>query len=89
MALLIFGIGQAEPDDTLNSMTSLGLEFQLIGSETDYENATTEVTVDIKNSVEEFVEKVEMIFEDEDKAFALEMLGSIYDPETQEPLFEQ
>ena len=87
MALLIFGIGQAEPDDTLNSMTSLGLEFELISSETDFENAHTEVTVDTNISVKEFVEKVEKIFED--KAFALEMLGSIYDPETQEPVFEQ
>ena len=87
MALLIFGIGQAEPDDTLNSMTSLGLEFKVISSETDFENAHTECTIEISISVQEFVEKVEKIFED--KPFDLEMLGSVYDPETQESVFEQ
>ena len=34
---LILGIAQAEPDDTLNTMKNLGLEFELISSETDFE----------------------------------------------------
>ena len=34
---LILGIAQAEPDDTLNTMKKLGLEFELISSETDFE----------------------------------------------------
>ena len=36
---LILGIAQAEPDDTLNTMKNLGLGFELISSQTDYEIA--------------------------------------------------
>jgi hypothetical protein len=81
---LILGIAQAEPDDTLNTMKKLGLEFELISSETDFENAHTEVTIDIEISAEAFVEKVESIIDDQ--PYELEMLGSIYDPQAQEGL---
>ena len=41
---LILGIRQAEPDDTLNDMKNRGLEFEVISSETDFEDAHTEVS---------------------------------------------
>jgi hypothetical protein len=81
---LILGIAQAEPDDTLNTMKNLGLEFELLSSETDLENAHTEVTIDINVSAEAFVEKVESIMNNQ--PYELEMLGSIYDPQAQEGL---
>lgn len=81
---LILGIAQAEPDDTLNTMKNLGLEFELLSSETDLENAHTEVTIDINVSAEAFVEKVESIMNNQ--LYELEMLGSIYDPQAQEGL---
>ena len=76
---------RAEPDDTLNTMKNLGLEFDLISNATDFENAHTEVTIDIKISAEAFVEKVESIMNDQ--PYELEMLGSIFDPQAQEGLF--
>lgn len=81
---LILGIAQAEPDDTLNTMKNLGLEFELLSSETDLENAHTEVIIDINESAEAFVEKVESIMDNQ--PYELEMLGSIYDPQAQEGL---
>lgn len=84
---LILGIAQAEPDDTLNTMRNLGLEFELISSETDFENAHTEVTIDIEISSEAFVEKLETIVKEQ--PYELEMLGSIFDTEAQEGIFEQ
>lgn len=81
---LILGIAQAEPDDTLNTMKNLGLEFELLSSETDLENAHTEVIIDINVSAEAFVEKVESIMNNQ--PYELEMLGSIYDPQAQEGL---
>ena len=79
-------IGQAEPDDTLNAMTSLDLEFAIVSSETDLENASTEVTVETAD-VNAFVQKVESIFVDQ--AYELEMLTAVIDIETGEPVFEQ
>jgi hypothetical protein len=84
---LILGIAQAEPDDTLNTMRNLGLEFELISSETDFENAHTEVTIDIEISSEAFVEKLETILKEQ--PYELEMLGSIFDTEAQEGIYEQ
>ena len=84
---LILGIAQAEPDDTLNMMRNLGLEFELISSETDFENAHTEVTIDSEISAEAFVEKLETIVKEQ--PYELEMLGSIFDTEAQEGIFEQ
>ena len=84
---LILGIAQAEPDDTLNTMKNLGLGFELISSKTDFENAHTEVTIDIEISAEAFVEKLETIVKEQ--PYELEMLGSIFDTEAQEGIFEQ
>ena len=84
---LILGIAQAEPDDTLNTMRNLGLEFELISSKTDFENAHTEVTIDSEISAEAFVEKLETIVKEQ--PYELEMLGSIFDTEAQEGIFEQ
>ena len=85
--ILILGIAQAEPHDTLNTMKNLGLEFELISSETDLENAHTEVTIDIEISAEAFVKKLETIVKEQ--PYELEMLGSIFDTEAQEGIFEQ
>ena len=52
---LILGIAQAEPGDTLNTMKNLGLEFDLVSNETNFENAHSEVTIDINISAEAFV----------------------------------
>ena len=82
---LILVIAQAEPDDTLNTMKNLGLEFDLVSNATDFENAHTEVTIDINISAKEFVEKVESIMNDQ--PYELEMLGSIYDPQAHEGIF--
>ena len=84
---LILGIAQAEPDDTLNTMRNLGLEFEVISSQTDYENAHTEVTIDIEISAEAFVEKLETIVKEH--PYDLELLGSVFDTEAQEGIFEQ
>ena len=84
---LILGIAQAEPDDTLNTMRNLGLEFELISSETDFENAHTEVTIDIEISAEAFIEKLETIVKEQ--PYELEMLGSVFDTEAQEGIYEQ
>ena len=86
MKKLMLLIGQAEPDDTLNAMTSLGLEFAIVSSETDLENASTEVTVET-NDVNAFVQKVESTFVDQ--TYELEMLSAVIDIETGEPVFEQ
>ena len=86
MKKLMLVIGQAEPDDTLNAMTSLDLEFAIVSSETDLENASTEVTVETAD-VNAFVQKVESIFVDQ--AYELEMLTAVIDIETGEPVFEQ
>ena len=86
MKKLMLLIGQAEPDDTLNTMTELGLEFSIVSSETDIENASTEVTVETAD-VNAFVQKVESIFVDQ--AYELEMLMAVIDIETGEPVFEQ
>ena len=86
MKKLMLLIGQAEPDDTLNTMTELGLEFAIVSSETDIENASTEVTVETAD-VNAFVQKVESIFVD--LAYKLEMLTAVIDIETGEPVFEQ
>ena len=86
MKKLMLLIGQAEPDDTLNTMTELGLEFAIVSSETDIENASTEVTVETAD-VNDFVQKVESIFVDQ--AYELEMLMAVIDIETGEPVFEQ
>ena len=83
---LILGLAQAEPGDTLNTMKNLGLEFDLVSNETDFENAHSEVTIDINISAEAFVEKVESIMNDQ--PYELEMLGSIFDPETKERVYE-
>ena len=84
---LILGISQGEPSDTLNMMKNLGLEFEVISSQTDYENAHTEVTIDIEISAEAFVEKLETIVKEH--PYDLEMLGSVFDTEAQEGIFEQ
>jgi hypothetical protein len=84
---LILGISQGEPSDTLNMMKNLGLEFEVISSQTDYENAHTEVTIDIEISAEAFIEKLETIVKEQ--PYELEMLGSVFDTEAQEGIFEQ
>jgi len=84
---LILGISQGEPSDTLNMMKNLGLEFEVISSQTDYENAHTEVTIDIEISAKAFVEKLETIVKEQ--PYELEMLGSVFDTEAQEGIFEQ
>ena len=84
---LILGISQGEPSDTLNTMKNLGLEFEVKSSQTDYENAHTEVTIDIEISAEAFVEKLETIVKEH--PYDLEMLGSVFDTEAQEGIFEQ
>tara|TARA_B100000900_G_C20561562_1_gene709117 strand:+ start:316 stop:570 length:255 start_codon:yes stop_codon:yes gene_type:complete len=82
---LILGIRQAEPDDTLNDMKNRGLEFEVISSETDFEDAHTEVTIDINEPADAFVKNVEKILDEYPNE--LEMLGSIFDPEAHEGLF--
>ena len=84
---LILGIRQAEPDDTLNEMKNLGLEFEAISSESDFESAHTEVTIDINESASAFVKEVEKITDDE--PYSLEMLGSIFDLEAHEELLSR
>ena len=86
MKKLMLVIGQAEPEDTLNTMKELGLEFTIVSSETDFDNASTEVTVETAD-VNAFVQKVESIFVDQ--AYELEMLIAVIDTETDEPVFEQ
>ena len=66
---------------------NLGIEFEVISSQTDYENAHTEVTIDIEISAEAFVEKLETIVKEH--PYDLELLGSVFDTEAQEGIFEQ
>jgi len=78
--LLVFGV--AEPEDALNTMKELGLEFAIVSRETDLESACTEVTVETADT-NAFVQKVE------DQSYEFEMLIEIVDIETNESVFEQ
>ena len=44
---IILVIGQTEPDDTLDSMKKHGLEFNVVSSNTNAEDAFTEVVVNV------------------------------------------
>ena len=51
---IILVIGQTEPDDTLDSMKKHGLEFNVVSSDTNAEDAFTEVVVNVID-VENFI----------------------------------
>jgi len=82
MKKLMLLIGQAEPQDTLDTMRGLGLEFEIVSSETDFDNASSEIEIETADA-NAFVQKVE------DQAHELEMLMAIIDTETDEYVFEQ
>ena len=44
---IILVIGQTEPDDTLDSMKKHGLEFNVVPSDTNAEDALAEVVVNV------------------------------------------
>ena len=58
MKKLMLLIGQAEPQDTLNTMRGLGLEFEIVSSETDFDNASSEIEIETADA-NAFVQKVE------------------------------
>ena len=58
---IILVIGQTEPDDTLDSMKKHGLEFNVVSSDTNAEDAFTEVVVNVLD-VENFIKKTQLAF---------------------------
>jgi len=70
MKKLMLLIGQAEPQDTLNTMRGLGLEFEIVSSETDFDNASSEIEIETADA-NAFVQKVG------DQADELEMLWQL------------
>ena len=75
-------IGQTEPDDTLDSMKKHGLEFNVVSSDTNAEDAFTEVVVNVSD-VENFIKKTQLAFEN-DKMYELSLLNTILDIENNE-----
>jgi len=75
-------IGQTEPDDTLDSMKKHGLEFNVVSSDTNAEDAFTEVVVNVLD-VENFIKKTQLAFEN-DKMYELSLLNTILDIENNE-----
>ena len=76
---VILVIGQTEPDDTLDSMKKHGLEFNVVSSDTNAEDAFTEVVVNVLD-VENFIKKIQLAFEN-DKMYELSLLNTILDIE--------
>ena len=79
---IILVIGQTEPDDTLDSMKKHGLEFNVVSSDTNTEDAFTEVVVNVID-VENFIKKTQLAFEN-DKMYELSLLNTILDIENNE-----
>ena len=79
---VILVIGQTEPDDTLDSMKKHGLEFNVVSSDTNVEDAFTEVVVNVLD-VENFIKKTQLTFEN-DKMYELSLLNTILDIENNE-----
>jgi hypothetical protein len=79
---VILVIGQTEPDDTLDSMKKHGLEFNVVSSDTNVEDAFTEVVVNVLD-VENFIKKTQLAFEN-DKMYELSLLNTILDIENNE-----
>tara|TARA_Y100000389_G_C17324588_1_gene444879 strand:- start:526 stop:783 length:258 start_codon:yes stop_codon:yes gene_type:complete len=79
---VILVIGQTEPDDTLDSMKKHGLEFNVVSSDTNAEDAFTEVVVNVLD-VENFIKKTQLAFEN-DKMYELSLLNTILDIENNE-----
>ena len=79
---IILVIGQTEPDDTLDSMKKHGLEFNVVSSDTNTEDAFTEVVVNVLD-VENFIKKTQLAFEN-DKMYELSLLNTILDIENNE-----
>ena len=75
-------IGQTEPDDTLDSMKKHGLEFNVVSSDTNVEDAFTEVVVNVLD-VENFIKQTQLAFEN-DKMYELSLLNTILDIENNE-----
>ena len=79
---IILVIGQTEPDDTLDSMKKHGLEFNVVSSDTNSEDALIEVVVNVLD-VENFIKKTQLAFEN-DKMYELSLLNTILDIENNE-----
>ena len=79
---VILVIGQTEPDDTLVSMKKHGLEFNVVSSDTNAEDAFTEVVVNVLD-VKNFIKKTQLAFEN-DKMYELSLLNTILDIENNE-----
>ena len=79
---VILVIGQTEPDDTLDSMKKHGLEFNVVSSDTNTEDAFTEVVVNVLD-VKNFIKKTQLAFEN-DKMYELSLLNTILDIENNE-----
>ena len=79
---VILVIGQTEPDDTLDSMKKHGLEFNVVSSNTNAEDAFTEVVVNVLD-VENFIKQTQLAFEN-DKMYELSLLNTILDIENNE-----
>ena len=79
---VILVIGQTEPDDTLDSMKKHGLKFNVVSSDTNAEDAFTEVVVNVLD-VENFIKKTQLAFEN-DKMYELSLLNTILDIENNE-----
>jgi hypothetical protein len=79
---VILVIGQTEPDDTLDSMKKHGLEFNVVSSDTNAEDAFTEVVVNVLD-VENFIKQTQLAFEN-DKMYELSLLNTILDIENNE-----
>jgi hypothetical protein len=79
---IILVIGQTKPDDTLDSMKKHGLEFNVVSSDTNTEDAFTEVVVNVLD-VENFIKKTQLAFEN-DKMYELSLLNTILDIENNE-----
>ena len=79
---VILVIGQTEPDDTLDSMKKHGLEFNVVSSDTNTEDAFTEVVVNVLD-VKNFIKKTQLAFEN-DKIYELSLLNTILDIENNE-----
>ena len=79
---IILVIGQTEPDDTLDSMKKHGLEFNVVSSDTNTEDAFTEVVVNVLD-VKNFIKKTQLAFEN-DKMYELSLLNTILDIENNE-----
>ena len=79
---IILVIGQTKPDDILDSIKKHGLEFNVVSSDTNAEDAFTEVVVNVLD-VENFIKKTQLAFEN-DKMYELSLLNTILDIENNE-----